>query len=143
MFNLDDFKRVKNAIRRDGKRVRFVAHIPDAAAKDNRLLSITDDGLLQFNGEDGMFLPSRGTCDDDLINVGYAPHKISFTVPEPLATMPIPGDVVNVITGPIWDPYIAEVVWDGCVSTIFEKGLIWATREEAETALAAFAKGYR
>ena len=143
MFNLEDFKKYKSALRRDGKRARFVAHIPDAAAKDHRLLSITDDGVLWFTCEDGLFSPSGTTTGNDLIHAGYMPHKISFTVPEPLAAMPEPGNIVYGITGPVYDPYVAEIVWDGSSAMFFEKGLIWATRQEAETALVAFAKGYR
>lgn len=142
MFNLEDFKKYKSALRRDGRMARFIAHIPDAAAKDNRLLSMTDDGVLWFTSEDGMYV-SSGRSDNDLIDAGYMPHRISFTIPEPLATMPEQGDIVYVITGPIWEPYIAEIVWDGSLEMLFEKGLIWSTRPEAETALLAFSRGYR
>ena len=142
MFNLKDFKKYKSALRRDGKRVHFVAHIPDAACKTQRLLSIDSDGVLWFTCEDGMYVLS-GRSGNDLINAGYIPHKISFTIPEPLATMPEQGDIVHIITGPIWALYVAEVIWDGSMVNIFEKGLVWSTRQEAETALVAFAKGYR
>ena len=38
MFNLEDFKKYGVAIRRDGKRIRFAAHIPEAVRADTHVL---------------------------------------------------------------------------------------------------------
>ena len=63
MFNLEDFKKYGVAIRRDGKRVSFSAHIPRAACADMRVLSMDDDGVLWFTSEDGISTGRTSECE--------------------------------------------------------------------------------
>lgn len=69
MFNLEDFKKYGVAIRRDGKRIRFAAHIPEAVLADMHVLSVDYDGNLQFNNEDGSFFTMERQCDEDIVDV--------------------------------------------------------------------------
>ena len=151
MFNLEDFKKYGRAVRRDGQLVRFIAHVPDALLEHERLVYMDAQARLFPSREDGKASSLGHETKYDLVAVVHPMRNVSFSVPEPLSEEPEPGDVVYVIAGPIWEPYVIELVWGGAplnawgknMLALFEKGLIWATREEAETALAAFAKGYR
>ena len=150
MFNLEDFKKYGVAIRRDGKRMRFAEHIPEAR-DDMRVVSIDDDGDLQFNDENGLFLATRRQLDEDLIDVVRPVRNVSFSVPEPLSEEPEPGDVVYVVHGDFCEIHVIELVWGGPplnawgknILSLFEMGLVYKTAEEAEAAADAIKKGFR
>ena len=147
MFNLEDFKKYGVALRRDGKRVRFAAHIPDASRADMRVLSMDDDGELQFNDEDGSFRMSKKQCDEDIVDVYRPMLDVSFSVPEPLSEEPEPGDTVYVIYGSTLDPSAVQVIW-GAQSSEFnrmnmKRGFVWKTLEEAQAAASILKKGFR
>lgn len=147
MFNLEDFKKYGVAIRRDGKRMRFAAHIPEAARDDMRVLSMDDDGGLQFNDENGLFLATRRQLDEDLVDVVRPMLNVSFSVPEPLSEEPEPGDTVYAIYGSTLDPSAVQVIW-GAQSSEFnrmnmKRGFVWKTLEEAQAAANILKKGFR
>lgn len=150
MFNLEDFKKYGVAIRRDGKRVRFIVHITTARS-DMHVISIDDDGYLLFNSEDGSFLTLEKKCDEDLVDVVRQMRNVSFSVPEPLSEEPEPGDVVYAVHGYFWEIHVIELVWGGAplnawgknMLALFEMGLVYKTAEEAEAAADAIKKGFR
>lgn len=146
MFNLEDFKKYGVAIRRGGRRARFVAHIPDAAAKDHRLLSITDDGVLWFTREDGMFSAFGRKTDNDLIDVDRPMRRISFSVPEPVSEMPKPGDVVYAVyvnfLGPEAFEFVSGALMPKEEKNLFQMGLLYKTVEDAQAACDAIRKGF-
>lgn len=147
MFNLEDFKKYGVAIRRDGRRARFIVHIPDAESKTHRLLSMTDDGVLWFASEDGMFSAFRRETNNDLIDVVRPMLNVRFSVPEPLRNEPEPGDTVYVLYGDIFAPNAVEVIWGGqdqkFQSMVMERGFVWETMEEAQAVADILKKGFR
>lgn len=147
MFNLEDFKKYGKAVRRDGKIVRFIAHVPDAALDQERLICMDDARRLFPCCEDGM-TSSRGLENNfDLVDVVRPMLNVSFSVPEPLSEEPEPGDTVYAIYGSTLDPSAVQVIW-GAQSSEFnrmnmKRGFVWKTLEEAQAAANILKKGFR
>ena len=150
MFNLEDFKKYGRAVRRDGQLVRFIAHVPDALLEHERLVCMDAQARLFPSREDGKASSLCHETKYDLVDVVHPMRNVSFTVPEPLTTMPVPGDVVYAVIGNLSEIHVIEIIWGGpplntwgkTILAHFKMGLVYKTAEDAETAAAAIRKGF-
>ena len=58
MFNLDEAKAGLPIMKRDGSKVKFIAHVPENKIADNRLIILDDNDLLDFYYDNGKYLDS-------------------------------------------------------------------------------------
>lgn len=144
-FSLDEFKSVGYAVTRDGKVVRFVAHVPGARLERERVIGLGEDGAVLLYTEDGCHLNSKHSSDN-LVSIKHPTVTFNaIEVPAPEKTAPANG--VTYWTPTILEEggSITEVVWDGgwYDRARLRAGLVWLTKVDALAALDAMLKPLR
>lgn len=131
-FDLEAAKRGEPIVTRDGRKAKFIAHVPEAN-KDSQVVFLVGSDLYirQTSG-----LGKRKTTYSELDLFMAPPPMRSINgheYPEPVRE-PLEAGKTYFLAGPVEDELCGEYHWDGADLEVIwlRRGLIHLTREAAE-----------
>lgn len=136
MFDLEEFKRVGWAMDREGRRVKFVAHVPRACPRD-RLVALRWDGTVCTYGESGRVY-ADATNDYDLVSIWRPTITINGAVIVAPETEALPKGV-SYFSPDLSCIAVQEYGWEGDWFDVklLKHGLVWLDADAAQNALTA------
>lgn len=134
-FDLEAAKRGEPIVTRDGRKARFVAHIPEAPDA-HKVIAFIEDGLPETFSSEGIFHIASGKTSLDLFMAPPPMRSIKgYEYPEPVREpleigqrywIPLAEeDDLTYAEGYEWGDSEVDMVW-------LKRGLIQLTREAAE-----------
>lgn len=132
-FDLEAAKRGEPLVLRDGRKVRFVAHVPDAHAIQRVIVVTESGGILAYNDKNGM---ARLNCVADGSDLLMAPPPMrsigGYEYPEP-ATKPLEDGQTYWVGNPVARCLYVSFIWAGSANDhhFLRRGLIQLTTEGA------------
>lgn len=130
-FDLEAAKRGEPIVMRDGRKVKFVAYVPEASP-DSKIIVVSDIGNVLIYREDGRVCPYR-EYDSDLVMTPPPMRSINgYEYPEPVRE-PLKDGQRYFIASPlspkffnsfVWGDYDLDLAW-------LKRGMIHLTSEAA------------